>query len=113
MLRHPWCDIDAEYFVKVHARADAKHGHTCIYLLRDRPLLDERFTRAEAIAMHKSGAWPQEFGYAHGDAFYLNQHAAHSVQQFLHEAGLAWARHLQRMQRIRGTAAGRVPLPRA
>ncbi|MBX3601121.1 MAG: hypothetical protein KF863_10885 [Rubrivivax sp.] len=108
LLKERWQAADADELIEHHAQGDAQHGCTSAYVLRNRAEQCEAFTFAEAVALHRAQAWPSEFGCMDGDTFYLNQHAAHSVQEFLHEAGLAWARHLQRMEALRGTPAGRI-----
>jgi hypothetical protein len=101
LLNRAWLETDAEKLLAYHRDRDRRDGQ--IYYFRAEQLsgLDgfECYTAPEVRALVKAGAIPGSLAIGRpGRRLLLNQHASHSLQQFLHECGTAYARHLDRMQ---------------
>jgi hypothetical protein len=103
LLNRAWIEVDAESLWAYHRDRDQRSGQ-CYYHCREKlsGLAGfETYTLREVRALVKAGAIPESLVIERPgrDHIQLNQHASHSLQQFLYECGTAYARHLERMRR--------------
>jgi len=103
LLSRPWLETDAEFWWSYHRPMDLRSGqcYECCATQQTQMLAGfTSYLTYEVRALVKAGAIPACMVVDRGkDRVMLNQHAGHSLQQFLNECGTAYARHLERMRR--------------
>lgn len=87
-----------------HRRQDEASGVTCWYSTTAPG--NEGLTQAELKPMLEAGAIAPH--HVSKDCGRINQHLAHSLDQFYAEVTRSWRSHLERMASIAGTAADRI-----
>lgn len=107
--KHEQHDLDKfQRLVEIHAHGDARHGCTSVYHLSDKRGENdflESISGAELQAMIRDGATPEWAHTPKGTG--VNQHWLHSLEQFFAECTVAWQKHQERTDALRGTPAGR------
>lgn len=96
-LQHKWRSCDAEALREHHAKHDERDG-PALNLIYDEPLPEFWWVPRETLrALVKDGAIPEEWVQFGEQSDAVHHLASASLQQFWHEAGVAYARHLKRM----------------
>jgi len=100
LLNRPWLETDAEFWWSYHRPMDLRSGQCYEYCPSKLADGFTSFLAPEVRTLVKAGAIPVGLVVDRGkERVALNQHAGHSLQQFLNECGTAYARHLERMRR--------------
>jgi ribosomal protein S18 acetylase RimI-like enzyme len=110
LAEHLWKHMDFARTLEGHREGDTRSGRTSAYFLyknRDDPY--GCFSYEEAKKLQAAGALPAGFCTIRPTVAVVNQHAGHSLQQFLHDAQKLYAEHLARVEALRGTPHGRSP----
>lgn len=112
LLESKWRDKTGET-KRVAALEDDRASRPSFYHIHKGEPVDDSFTYEEARALAKEGAFGEgarerafgEGASACGYHVTINEHAKHSLEEFLGEVSLAWVRHKERLNELVG------PLP--
>ncbi len=96
LLGWDWRECDSELIKKLHASDHCRYNFDTGAGIHD-PV--QRFTFKEIQALCETNAFPKSaIIEIKKDCISIDQHAVHSLHQFLYEAGIAYAKHLERMK---------------